>query len=209
MWAVITLRTPAAIAAWNGGSSRRHNSSRVASTMGSPKWESCSVAPWPGKCLAQAETPANCSPVTAAAAWAATRSGSVPKLRVPIVGLSSELLTSTAGAMSSVIPTSASSCPIEAYRRRVSWTSSTTPRAALPGYGLPWAYQSRVTSPPSSSMAMMTSWRAARREAVSVATWWRGLDVGAEEGDAAHALGDQAQSPGRRRRAGEGRKQGA
>ena len=72
------------------------------------------MAPWPGKCLAQAETPAACRPVTAAAAWAATRCGSVPKLRVPMVGLSSELLTSTAGAMSRVTPTAASSSPMAA-----------------------------------------------------------------------------------------------
>ena len=70
------------------------------------------MAPWPGKCLAHAATPAACSPVTAAAAWTATRAGSAPKLRVPMVGLSSTLFTSTAGAMSSVTPTAATSAPI-------------------------------------------------------------------------------------------------
>ena len=41
----------------------RAASSRSTSTVGSSRWLSCAVSPWPGKCLAQAATPASCSPV--------------------------------------------------------------------------------------------------------------------------------------------------
>ena len=46
------------------------------------------VAPWPGKCLAQAATPPACSPRTNATACRATSSGSAPNERSPITGLS-------------------------------------------------------------------------------------------------------------------------
>ena len=58
------------------------------------------VSPWPGKCLAQAATPADCRPSTQAAACRATSAGSAPKLRTPMTGLSGEELTSTSGARS-------------------------------------------------------------------------------------------------------------
>ena len=50
--AVMIVCTPAAIAARNGSSP----SSTSPVTVGSSRWESCSVAPWPGKCLAHAAT---------------------------------------------------------------------------------------------------------------------------------------------------------
>ncbi|CAM5387062.1 hypothetical protein SGRIM128S_07395 [Streptomyces griseomycini] len=50
--------TPAAIAALKGGASMRSHSSRVWVITGSPVWLSSPVSPWPGKCLAQATTPA-------------------------------------------------------------------------------------------------------------------------------------------------------
>ena len=112
MWAVMIDLVPASIAAANGGRSRSCSNSTDASTVGSSRWESATVAPWPGKCLAQAATPACWSPSTAAAAWAATSFGSAPKLRVPMMGLSSAVLTSTVGARSRLIPASSSSAPI-------------------------------------------------------------------------------------------------
>ncbi len=58
-------------------------------------------------------------------------------------------------------------------------TSSTAPSAAFPGYGLPSAYATRVTSPPSSSIAITGSENATaeadataeRSAAVSALTW--------------------------------------
>ncbi len=51
-WAVITAVTPAATAARNGTSSSVSSRSQQARTTGSVMWESMSVSPWPGKCLA-------------------------------------------------------------------------------------------------------------------------------------------------------------
>ncbi len=64
MWALMTARVPASIAARNGTSSRERSTSASASMRGSAWWESTAVSPWPGKCLVQAATPADCSPVT-------------------------------------------------------------------------------------------------------------------------------------------------
>ncbi|RAO63095.1 hypothetical protein PSN01_00666 [Micromonospora saelicesensis] len=113
MCAVITARAPAATMAAKGGRSRWRSRLSGASTVGSSWWESVTVAPCPGKCLAQAATPAACNPATAAAEWAATRTGSAPKDRVPITGLSSAVLTSTVGARLTVMPSAASSAPID------------------------------------------------------------------------------------------------
>ena len=56
-WAVMIVSTPAAMAALKGGRSIAWNCSRLCVTCGSPKWLSTPVSPWPGKCLATAETP--------------------------------------------------------------------------------------------------------------------------------------------------------
>ncbi len=64
MWALITARVPAAMAARNGASSRSASTSAGTSMRGRAWWESTAVSPWPGKCLVQAATPADCRPVT-------------------------------------------------------------------------------------------------------------------------------------------------
>ena len=114
--------------------------------------------------------PAAWSPSTHAATCAATRSGSVPKLRVPITGLSGLVFTSATGPRSRSMPTAASSAPIAWPVARVRSRSSAAPSAAGPSTGLPVSACSRVTSPPSSSTATTASGAAARIEAVSAAT---------------------------------------
>ena len=60
-WATITL--PAwGNSALNGLSSTESNAARLRSTVGKVLWESESVSPCPGKCLAQSNTPASCMP---------------------------------------------------------------------------------------------------------------------------------------------------
>ena len=98
---------------------------------------------------------------------------SAPKDLVPTAGLSAEPSTSAHGARSKLIPSAARSAPIAQCTDLVRAVSSTAPRAALPGYGLPSAYATRVTSPPSSSIAITGSSPAAaeRSAAVSALTW--------------------------------------
>ena len=170
MCAVITARTPASTAAANGGSARSRRTSRPASEDGSSRCESATVSPWPGKCLAQAATPTLCRPSTKAATWRATTCGSEPNERTPTIALAGSTSTSATGARSRSIPTAASSPPIAAPTRRVRAGSSTAPSAKFPGNELPLAASSRVTSPPSSSVATISSGRSARSEAVSAAT---------------------------------------
>ncbi len=98
MWAVITALVPAAIAAWNGIRSRARSTSRSTSMTGIPWCESTAVSPWPGKCLEQAATPADCRPSTQAAVCRAHSSGSAPKERTPMTGLRGLELTSAVGA---------------------------------------------------------------------------------------------------------------
>ena len=97
MCAVITDFTPASIAARKGARCLSHSSSECC-TSGSPWWESTAVSPCPGKCLAQPATPAACSPLTYAAECRAATTGSDPKDRVPITGLSGLVFRSASGA---------------------------------------------------------------------------------------------------------------
>ena len=132
-WPGITPRTPAAMAAANGGRSRRRSRSRLACTVTMPWWESALVLPCPGKCFAHAATPAACRPRTAAAACRATRSGSAPNDRMPMTGLSAAVFTSTDGARFTLMPRAARSWPSARCTAAVRITSSTAPSAALPG----------------------------------------------------------------------------
>ena len=163
----MTARTPAATAARNGGRSRPVTTASPSGTTATSACESSSVAPCPGKCLAHAAIPADCSPRTAAAPCRATSSEEAPKDLVPTTGFSGAASTSRHGARSRLMPSAARSAPIAACTRWVSATSSTAPSAALPGYGLPESYQTRVTSPPSSSVATSTSGAAPRSVLVS------------------------------------------
>ncbi len=168
--AVITARTPAATAAAKGGRSRWRRVAASMSSTGSPTCESVRVPPCPGKCLAQAATPADCRPSTKALACRDTRSVSLPKPRSPMTGLSGSEPTSTTGARTRSIPAARLWRPMACATRRVVPRSSNLPSAACPGQEEPVAASRRVTSPPSSSLATTTPGRSACRAAVSCAT---------------------------------------
>ena len=106
--ALVTAFVPAATTAANGGRSRSRSTCAGTSTVGSARCESTMVAPWPGKCLAQVPSPASTRPAAKARAWAATRSGSSPKARVPITGFSGSDAMSRQGARSRSTPARAS-----------------------------------------------------------------------------------------------------
>ena len=155
----MTARTPPATAARNGTSSRPASTSAPTATVGSARCESIAVAPCPGKCLTHAATPASWRPATNAATWRATTSASAPNERTPMTGLPGSLLTSAHGARSRSTPATTSTSPSARATRRVRSSSSTAPRAALPGIDDPVAASRRVTSPPSSSSATTRSGR--------------------------------------------------
>ena len=108
------VRAPAWIAAWNGRSSRSRSCSSGRSTTGRARWESCAVSPCPGKCFALTATPSASWAATQAAVWALTSSGSPPKLRTPITGLSGFELMSASGAKLRLTPTARSSSATDA-----------------------------------------------------------------------------------------------
>lgn len=56
MCALMIESMPAAIAALNGGTSMARHCCSVRSIRGRPVWLSVAASPWPGKCLAVAET---------------------------------------------------------------------------------------------------------------------------------------------------------
>ena len=115
--AVITAHAPACTAAANGTSSQARRPARPRWMVGRPRWESVRVSPCPGKCLAQAATPASCRPRTKAALWAATRAGSSPKERTPMTGLPGLEFTSTTGARFTLTPAAASARAMSAATR--------------------------------------------------------------------------------------------
>ena len=98
-------------------------------------WVSVPVLPCPGKCLAQAATPAPCRPATAAAACRATRPVSAPNDRVPTAGLSAEPSTSAHGARSKLMPRAARSAPIAWYTDLVSGRRPPRRARRCPGTG--------------------------------------------------------------------------
>ena len=118
---------------------------------------------------------------------------------MPITGFCGFVLTSATGAKSRLTPAAASSAPSEAATRSLKPTSSTTPSAAFPGYELPVAASSRVTSPPSSSIATITSSRFGAQVGGQRAELLRALDVPGVEDDAAEPLGEAPRVPSRAR----------
>ena len=199
-------RVPAAIAARNGASSTSSSSSRVAETTGSPRCESTSVAPWPGKCFAQAATPPAWSPVTKAATWRATSAGSEPNERTPITGLSG--FDVDVGDRSEVQRDAGRA---RARRRgrgrpaRSSATSSIVPSASGAGQRA-----AAAGLEPGDVAALLVDRddggggdpeRSGQRPQLL-----RPRDVAREEDDAAEPVGELAREPGRGRRPGEARR---
>ena len=133
----MTARAPAAMAAANGGRSRLREHGESTSIRATMSCVSVRVLPWPGKCLAQAATPAACSP--------RHRRGGVPgdQVRVGAEGADADdrvvgaVFTSADGARSRLMPQLGQVVAERAVTARVSAGSSTAPSAALPGYGLP------------------------------------------------------------------------
>ena len=188
MCEVITEAIPASTAAANGTSSRAAQRRQVG-----VDGRQLEVAVLRGVAVARevlgaggdARPPGGRS--TQAATCARDRAGSVPKLRVPITGLSGLLFTSATGPRSRSMPTAASSAPMARPVSRVRSRSSAAPSAAGPSTGLPSSACRRVTSPPSSSTAMTARGLAARIAA-------------RERGDRVRAVGGVAAEVGRRRR---------
>ena len=132
-------RAPAANAARNGTSSTRAAAPRASpSTTGSPRCESTSVAPWPGKCFTHAATPPAWRPVTNAATWRATSAGSLAERADADDGV--ERVRVDVGDRGEVVGDPrrrASSPPSAAATDSVSAESSTSPSASAPGTELP------------------------------------------------------------------------
>ena len=196
MCAVMIARTPASTTAANGGRSRSRSSAADTSTVGSSWWESATVAPWPGKCLAQAATPADWRPDDGGGRVGghpgrvgAERAGADDRVVVGGVDVDGRGQVDGDAERGQLARRSPRRPGGSAS------TSSTAPSAALPGYGLPVAWASRVTSPPSSSMAISTSGRPARSAAVLAATWAGSCDVGAEQGVPGQPVGEQVDRP--------------
>ena len=114
--AVITARTPASTAARNGSELRPGRRP----TTGSSRCESCRVSPWPGKCLAQAATPAPLRARARTPRRGARRAPAPSRRRgSPITGLSGFVFTSATGAqVRGSTPTAASSAADRGGDRR-------------------------------------------------------------------------------------------
>ena len=117
MCAVITLVTPASMAARNGTSSNVSSLSQQKSSIGNARWESVAVSPCPGKCLAVVISPWSVAPRTYAATSRATAWGDSPNERVLMIGLSGLLFTSATGEKLQWIPTARASSAV----MRPSW----------------------------------------------------------------------------------------
>ncbi len=95
---VITLPTPASIAARKGTNSNSSSRARSALITGRSMCESAAVSPCPGKCFAVASPPFSFTPRTYALTNSATRPGFSPNDRVLMIGFSGLLLMSATGA---------------------------------------------------------------------------------------------------------------
>jgi len=109
MWPVMTMGRPAWTASWKGTRSLARNWSNVASWTGSPSWESTLTEPWPGKCLAAGSSPEASIPFEKATPRSAAVSALPDMDRAPIVGSAGPMVTSVAGAKSTLKPRAASS----------------------------------------------------------------------------------------------------
>ena len=81
----------------NGGISISHSRDESLGIIASDEWESVSVSPWPGKCLAVASNPLSCKPKIYCVAYELTTLGSSLKDLTFIIGLFGLLFTSTTG----------------------------------------------------------------------------------------------------------------
>ena len=111
---------------------------------------------------------------------------------------------SATGARFSVMPAARSSSARARATCSVSATSSIVPSARGPGSELPRLASSRVTSPPSSSIATTVA-ADTRSDAVSACSCSGSVDVAREQHDAAEPVVELALEPGGCRRPGEAR----
>ena len=135
--AVITASTPASTAMRKGRSSTRSRRSRSAAITGSSMCESVRVSPCPGKCLAVVRAPPARAPRMKAAPSRPTASGSSPKERVLITGLSGLLFTSSTGAKSQCTPTARASAAVTRPYSKASSSSPAAPKAIVGGKLVP------------------------------------------------------------------------
>ena len=127
-----------------------------------------------------AATPADCSPLTAAATCAPTRLGSAPYEREPITKLPGGPITSASGAKSTLMPTAASSCPAPFQAASVSSGRPAAPNAIALGsctrpdlirVTQPYSWSVPSSSSTCSAAAPPMLGRAARSASVSARTW--------------------------------------
>ena len=104
---------------------------------GSPRCESTSVSPCPGKCLRVATTPPACRPRTQAEARRATTAGSSPNERVLMTGLRGLLLTSATGAKLTCTPRARASTAVMRPASNASPSSPAAPNAIARGNVVP------------------------------------------------------------------------
>ena len=150
-WDVMTAPAPAARPARNGGSSTRSRRARGCAMSGSPRCESTSVSPCPGKCLRVATTPPACRPRTQAEASRDTTAGSSPNERVLMTGLRGLLLTSATGAKLTCTPRARASTAVMRPASNASPSSPAAPNAIARGKVVP--PRSRNPMPVSKSAA--------------------------------------------------------
>ena len=149
--ATITISTPSTTSFLNGYISRESSLSLVKGSTGSPKCESTSVSPCPGKCFAEPAIPPSRIPRIMAIPYCATFSLSSPKDLVLIAGLLGLLLMSISGEKLTCIFSSRHSIPI---CLPISYTSESLLRApSCMKRGKAGISFQRMLAPHSASMA--------------------------------------------------------